>query len=115
MSGTTKKRPAKPFTGKEGKTFTSQYQPSAEAKKRGWQELRKQRILTREVIKHLIGEDGVPKETLEEYVKALVQNAKAGNPKAIDAVNKCIEDDIIKVAQTNTNGEDVPIVGMIIK
>lgn len=94
----------------KGKTFTSDYQPSPEAKKKGWEEFRKERHLTQSIIKMMLGEDGKPNDTFGEYLQSLVTNAKLGNPKAIDAVNKCLEDEIIKVAQTNTAGEDVPVI-----
>jgi len=110
---TTRKLPAKPFTGKEGNTFSATNQPDPSLKSLGWQEWRKERHLTQSIIKALTGEN---KAKFDEYIESLLKNAKAGNPKAIDAVNKCLEDEIIKVAQTNTAGEDVqPIVGMIIK
>lgn len=100
----------------KGKTFTSEYQPTPEAKKRGWEEFRKERHLTQSIIKMMLGEDGQPNETFNDYLTSLITNAKSGNPKAIDAVNKCLEDEIIKVAATNVAGEDVqPIIGMIIK
>lgn len=105
---TPKKRPAKPFRGViDGKSFTSTNQPTSEQKKKGWEEFRKQRLLTQEVIKMLIDENGTPKETFKGYLKSLLVNAKMGNPKAIDAINKCIEEDVIKVAQTNAAGEDL--------
>lgn len=112
---TTRKLPAKPFTGSEGNSFSSTNQPTPEAKKRGWEEFRKERHLTREIIKMMLGEDGKPNETFNGYLNSLVKNAQLGNPKAIDAVNKCLEDEIIKVAATTAAGEDVPIIGMIIK
>lgn len=106
---TTKKRqpPA------NGVKFSSDNQPTPSAKSLGWQEWRKERHLTQSIIKALTGEN---KAKFDEYINSLILNAQAGNPKAIDAVNKCLEDEIIKVAQTNTAGEDVqPIIGMIIK
>ena len=100
----------------KGVKFTSTYQPSPEAKKRGWEEFRKERHLTQNIIKMMIGENGVPNETFTGYLQSLVSNARLGNPKAIDTINKCLEDEIIKVAQTNTAGEDVQIiVGMVVK
>lgn len=105
---TTKKRqpPA------NGVKFSAENQPDPAAKSLGWQEWRKERHLTQSIIKALTGEN---KAKFDDYIESLLKNAKAGNPKAIDAVNKCLEDEIIKVAQTNTAGEDVkPIVGMII-
>lgn len=94
---TTKKRPAKPFTGVEGVTFSKDYQPAPEAKKEGWEDWRKKRLLTTSVITEMLGIDGKPTESLKSYVQSLIKNAKAGNPKAIDAVNKCLEDDVMKI------------------
>lgn len=96
---TTKKRqpPA------NGVKFSSVNQPNPSAKSQGWQEWRKERHLTQSIIKALTGENGAK---FDDYIASLLKNAQAGNPKAIDAVNKCLEDEIIKVAQTNTAGED---------
>lgn len=77
-------------------------------RKKGWEELRKQRHLTQAVIKEMISEEGEPTKSFTGYIKSLITNAKMGNAKAIETVNKCIEEDIIKVAQVNNNGEDVP-------
>ena len=55
----------------------------------------------------MFGDDGTPKQTFNDYMDSLVKNAKLGNPKAIDTINKAIEDEVIKVAQTNSDGEDV--------
>lgn len=102
---TPNKRPKKPFRGaKDGKPFTKENQPSPEAKKKGWEKWRKERHLTQEIIKQ-VGEG----TTLKSYVKSLVVLAKKGNPKAIDAVNRCLEDDIIKIAQTDTEGNDIDL------
>ena len=102
------KKPVKPFKGVEsGKSFTTDNQPTPEQKKAGWQELRKRRLLTQEIIKMMLNEDGTPKATFKDYMNSLVKNAANGNPKAIDTINKAIEDEIIKVAQTNSEGEDV--------
>ncbi len=104
---TPKKRPAKPFRGViDGKSFTKENQPTSEQKSKGWQEWRKERHLTQSIINMMVGEDGKPTKTFTGYMASLVKNAQKGNPKAIDAVNKCLEDEIIKVAQTNTAGED---------
>jgi hypothetical protein len=101
---TPKKRPSKPFRGViDGKSFTKDNQPSPALKKAGWEELRKQRLLTQSVIKEMIGPDGVPTDTFNGYIKALIKNANEGNPKAIDAINKCLEDDIMKIEQHITN------------
>ena len=100
---TTKKLPAKPFTGAEGNTFSTENQPTPAQKSQGWQEWRKERHLTQSIIKALTGENGA---NFKAYIESLISNAKLGNPKAIDAVNKCLEDDIIKVAQTDKDGND---------
>lgn len=91
------KRPKKVFTGKEGTPFSATNQPSPQAKSEGWKEFRKKRMLTQELIKLMIGKDGKPNDTFKGYLKSLVVNAKLGNAKAIEAVNKCLEDDITKI------------------
>lgn len=91
-----------------GKRFSAENQPDPEAKKKGWQEWRKERHLTQTIIKEMIGEDGDVSQTFKDYVKALFKNAKAGNAKAIETINKCLEDDIMKVAQVDSEGKDVP-------
>lgn len=105
---TAKRKPAKPFTGVEGKKFSKEYQPTPEAKRAGWQEIRAQRHLTQGIIKLMIGDNGQPTETFKDYLKALLTNAKLGNAKAIEAVNKILEDDILKIAQVDTQGNDKP-------
>ena len=85
---TTKKRPAKPFNGSEGKVFSTDYQPSPGAKKHGWEERRAQKLLTQKIIEKMTG------KPLDEYVDSLIHNAKLGNAKAIDTINKGIEDQI---------------------
>lgn len=105
---TPKKRPFKPFRGVlDGVSFSKDNQPTPEQKRKGWQEIRKERHLTQSIIKAMIGKDGKPNDTFKDYLKSLIDNAKLGNTKAIDAVNKCIEDEIIKVAQTTKDGDDV--------
>ena len=94
---TTRKRPLKPFTGVEGVTFDKDYQPSPEAKKLGWQKWREERHLTQGIIKELQG------EKMGVYIKKLIDLAKDGNAKAIDAINKCLEDDITK-SEVTING-----------
>lgn len=101
---TIKKRQLPINAAKNAVKFSSEYQPTPSAKSQGWQEWRKERHLTQSIIKALTGEDG---KDFKDYINSLIKNAKAGNPKAIDAINKCLEDEIIKVAQTNTAGEDV--------
>lgn len=95
---TPKKRPAKPFNGKEdGVCFTKENQPTGEQKKLGWEKWRAQRNLTQSIIAEM--SEGT---NLKEYIKSLVTNAKMGNPKAIDTVNRCIEDDITKIEHSGT-------------
>jgi len=60
-----------------------------------------------QIIPGLQNHAGENKAKFDEYIESLIKNAQSGNPKAIDAVNKCLEDEIIKVAQTNSAGEDV--------
>ena len=102
-----KRRPLKPFTGAEGNSFAKDNQPDPALKKLGWQKLREQRHLTQGIIKMMINDDGSPTATLKDYFKALITNAQKGNPKCIETVNKAIEDDIIKVAQVDSMGNDV--------
>jgi len=80
----------------EGVTFTSDYQPSSEAKSEGWKKWRAKRLLTQEIIKKMIGEDGTPTATFKGYIDALIENAMQGNSKAIDTINNGLEDQIIK-------------------
>ena len=89
---------------KTGVPYSATNQPSPEAKRLGWQEIRKKRLLTQELIKELIEDDGTPKESFKAYLRALIQNAKDGNPKAIDAVNKILEDDVTKIELSGSVG-----------
>ena len=107
---TTKKRPSKPFTGKEGVLLSKTNQPTPEAKKRGWEELRRERHLTRSIIDKMLGTDGNPTATFKEYIESLIKNANSGNPKAIDVIANCLEDNIIKVAQTDKDGNDKDLI-----
>lgn len=88
---------------KDGVSFTTENQPSPEQKKLGWQKIREQRHLTQSILKEMLGNDGIPTESFKGFMQSLVINAKTGNPKAIDIISKCIEDDIQKVQQTNIN------------
>lgn len=94
---TTKKLPRNIFTGQEGNTFTADNQPDPALKSAGWQKRRSERLLTQGIIKLLIGSDKGDKP-LHEYIKALHTLAKKGNPKAIETINRGIEDDIVKVS-----------------
>ena len=94
---TTGKPRGKVLSGKDGVPFSKDYQPTPEAKKKGWQELRQERHLTKSIIAMLIGEDGEPNDTFKGYLLKLLENAKKGNPKAIDVISKCLEEEVIKV------------------
>lgn len=91
-----------------GNRFSSTNQPTPEAKRAGWQEVRKQRLLTQGIIALMVGKDGKPTDTFKGYLRSLVDNAKMGNAKAIEALNKIMEDDILKIAQVDTQGNDKP-------
>jgi hypothetical protein len=96
---TSKKRPAKPFRGAiDGKPFTKDNQPSPEAKSKGWEARRAERLLTQKIIEKLTGANN-----LEEYVDSLFNNAKMGNAKAIDTLNNGIEEQITKTETTITD------------
>lgn len=102
---TSKKRPVKPFRGAaDGKPFTPETQPSPEAKSEGWKKMRAQRLLTQAILSHMTAG-----QNLQEYIESLYKNAKKGNPKAIETINKGIEDDIIKIAATDSEGNDKPV------
>lgn len=90
-----------------GPKFSKDNQPSPEAKKKGWRELRAERHLSQAIIKEMLGDDGQYTDTFKSYIKSLVTNAKAGNAKAIEAVNKFIEEDIQKIALTDEEGKAV--------
>lgn len=107
------KRPKVPFKGGEGKVFTSETQPSPEAKKAGWERKRQERLLTQKILEKMT--EG---KTLEDYVQSLITNAKLGNSKAIDTINKGIEDQVEQIDITgNTeskfiilpNGSTIPV------
>lgn len=87
------------------KPFTSEVQPSPEAKSEGWKKLRAQRLLTQAILKHMTSGSN-----LEDYIESLYKNAKKGNPKAIETINKGVEDDIIKIAQTDAEGNPINFV-----
>ena len=96
---TSKKRPAKPFRGAiDGKPFTKENQPTPEAKSKGWEARRAERLLTQKIIDKLPGANN-----LEEYVDSLFNNAKMGNAKAIDTLNNGIEEQITKTETTITD------------
>ena len=101
---TPKKRPKKPFEGaKDGKPFTSENQPTSEAKKAGWEEWRARRMLTQSIIAKMA--EG---ENLNQYIQSLLDNAKLGNSKAIETINKGIEEQVDKSEVTITKiGKDL--------
>ena len=99
---TTKKRPKKPFTGSEGVTFSKDHQPTPEKKKEGWKEWREKRMLTQMIAKKM-----AQGTTLEEYYQSLLDNAKLGNAKAIETINKGIEDQIDKSEVTHKVEKDI--------
>ena len=81
-----------------GKAFTKDNQPSPEAKSKGWEARRAERLLTQKIIEKLTGANN-----LEEYVDSLFNNAKMGNAKAIDTLNNGIEEQITKTETTITD------------
>ena len=83
VSKTTKKRQPP----KNGVKFSKDNQPEPAAKSKGWDAWRKERHLTQAIITAMVGKDGKPKKAFGEYVTSLLDNAKAGNPKAIETVN----------------------------
>lgn len=92
---TTKKLPVKPFTGEEGNSFAATNQPTPEQKSEGWKKKRAERLLTQAILQHMTAG-----QNLDNYVKSLYTNAMNGNPKAIETINKGVEDDTIKVDLT---------------
>ena len=86
-----------------GVKFTADNQPSPEAKKAGWQEVRAQKLLTQMILKKMA--EG---NNLTEYVDSLLTNAKDGNAKAIDTINNGIEEQ--KIVTENKHTIDVETV-----
>ena len=83
-----------------GVKFTADNQPSPEAKKAGWQEVRAQKLLTQMILKKMA--EG---NNLTEYVDSLLTNAKDGNAKAIDTINNGIEEQ--KIVTENKHSIEV--------
>ncbi len=52
----------------------------------------------------MIADDGLPTDTFNGYITSLITNAKAGNAKAIETINRAIEDDILKSEVAITGG-----------
>jgi hypothetical protein len=95
----TPKKPRIRMNGIEtGKAFTKDNQPTPEAKSKGWEARRAERLLTQKIIEKLTGANN-----LEEYVDSLFNNAKMGNAKAIDTLNNGIEEQITKTETTITD------------
>lgn len=86
----------------DGKPFTSENQPPPEAKKAGWKEWREKRMLTQMIAKKM-----AQGSTLEDYYQSLLDNAKAGNAKAIETINKGIEDQVDKSEVTHKVEKDI--------
>lgn len=93
---------------KSGPKFSQENQPPPEAKKLGWQRLREQRLLTQNILKMYMDEKGMPTKAGEDLFKSLHENAKNGNAKALDIISKAIEDDVQKIAITDTEGNALP-------
>jgi len=91
-----------------GVKFSKDRQPPPENKSKGWEQWRKERHLTQSIIAHMVGIDGKPKKAFREYIESLVKNAKAGNPKAIETINKGLED--IEVSKSELTINPVQII-----
>ena len=105
--GTPKKHPNLVVGNELGQGFTTDNQPSPEAKKLGWQKLREQRLLTQNLLKLLLDENGIPTIDGMSFFQSLLTNAKGGNPKAIDVLVNSLEDQVTKTDIT-TNGSEIP-------
>ncbi len=99
---TTKKRPLKPFKGDEGVKFSKENQPTPEAKSKGWEAKRAEKLLTQKIIEKLT--DG---NNLDDFIESLITNAKMGNAKAIDVLTNGIEEQITKTETTLKLGKDL--------
>jgi len=84
-----------------GQGFTSENQPPPEVKSLGWEKRREQRLLTKTIFEKLT--EG---KTLDEYVHTLMSLAKEGNAKAIDTINRGIEDQVDK-SEVKHEGLDI--------
>lgn len=80
----------KPGLTGNAKPFTKDNQPPSELKAKGWKTKRAERLLTQMIIEKM-----TKGKALDEYVDALITLAKTeGNSKAIDTINKGIEEQI---------------------
>lgn len=66
------------------------------------------------IIKKIIGENEGEGQ-LEDYVDKMIELAKEGNPKAIDTINSRLEDEVIKVASTDPDGNPAPQGPFVVK
>jgi hypothetical protein len=99
----TPKKPRKLMNGAEtGKPFTKDYQPTPEAKSKGWEAKRAEKLLTQKIIEKLT--DG---NNLDDFIESLITNAKMGNAKAIDVLTNGIEEQITKTETTLKLGKDL--------
>ena len=91
-----------------GPKFSKENQPNPEAKKLGWQKIREKRMLTASIIDAMFGGDGEPKQAFKDYMRHLMQHAKDGHPQAMKTINNAIEDEVQKIAITDTEGNALP-------
>lgn len=82
--------------------FTSDKQPTSQQKKAGWEVKRQQKLLTQKIVEKLTGG-----KKMDEYVDALFDLAKDGNAKAIETINKGIEEQIDKSEVTHKVEKDI--------
>ncbi|MBK8146599.1 MAG: hypothetical protein IPK62_17230 [Bacteroidetes bacterium] len=79
--------------------FTSEKQPTSEQKIHGWEVRRQKKLLTQKIVEKMT--EG---KTLDDYVDSLYHLATVeGNSKAIETINKGIEEQVDKSEVTVTN------------
>ena len=103
---TTKKRGKGLITKQDGNKFSKYNQPDPNLKKEGWKKLRAQRLLTQSIVKMMVGEEGLATDTFKGFLQSLATNAKKGNAKAIEVIVKAMEDEVQKIALTDSEGND---------
>jgi len=102
----TSKKPRKLVNGAiDGKPFSKEYQPTPEAKSKGWQEKRAEKLLTQKILEVLLNG-----KNLEDYVKSLFDNAKEGNSKAIETINNGIQENVTKQENKNENSGFIKVI-----
>jgi hypothetical protein len=111
---TSAKRARKPGNGgtvlpDAPKPFTKEVQPTPQAKSDGWKKLRAERLLTQGILAHML-----KGKNMQTYINSLNKNAKKGNAKAIETINKAIEDDVIKISQTDKDGNPVTPINIVL-